>query len=365
MNGILCIQNIQRLVNEGAINSDNEFSQEQFQPNSIDLRLGPIAYRVQSSFISECSKVSDKINDFLMYQIDLTRGAILEKNKIYIIPLLESLTLPESIRGTTNPKSSTGRLDIFTRIITDYNYRFNEIPIGYHGKLYLEIAPRSFTIKVRQGISLSQLRLMRGDNFRLTDDNILDYYKNCPLLFNDEGHPIPLDQIKVRDGLFMGISLLNNDTDIIGFKSRNNSELLDIEKSGYYEQDNFFEPIYHSRGNGLILEPEQFYVFASKERICIPNDLCAEMIPYDTNSGELRTHYAGFFDSGFGNCTPKGAKVVLELRSHDVPFFIEHGQTLFRIVIDTNCEIPKKLYGSEVCSNYQHQGLRLAKQFKT
>jgi dCTP deaminase len=366
MNGVLAIQQLIQLITDKAICSTKPIVHQQIQPNSLDLRLGAKAYRVRSSFISERQPVMSKVRELCMYELDLTQGAVLEKGKIYIIPLLESLDLPAQIHGYTNPKSSTGRLDIFTRVITDLNYRFNEVASGYHGNLFLEIAPRSFTILVREGDSLSQLRLVDGQDFKVTEDELRALYRQTPLLFDAEGDPIGLEKTKLRDGLFMGINLSSSDNHgVIGYKSRKNSELIDIGKIAFYPVDRFWEPVITPHDGHLILEPEEFYIFSSKERILIPEHICGEMIPYDTNSGELRTHYAGFFDSGFGNDDiSKGAKVVLEVRSHDVPFLIEDEQTLFRVVFSRNAAIPDKLYGSEVNSNYQNQGLRLSKQFR-
>jgi dCTP deaminase len=370
MGGIQSYQHLKRFVDEKTIYSNSPFNDWQFQANTIDLRLGPVVYRVRSSFISFTKSVEDKINELLMYELNLQDGAILEKGCVYIIPLQEKLSLPPNIYGKTNPKSSTGRLDIFTRIITDYNYKFNVIQGGYSGNLYVEVSPMSFTIKVRENDSLNQLRLIDGDNVRLSQTELENLYDDTPLLYDDNGHDLPKKDVVFNDGLFMRIDLSHTkEKRIIGFKSKKNSSVLDLRKKSYYAASQFWDTIYSSHSQKLILEPEVFYIFASKERIVIPPGVCGEMIPYDPDSGEMRVHYAGFFDTGFGydhteSNTLKGAKAVLEVRPHDVPFLIDDGQILFRLVFDRNIKIPTKIYGKSLNSNYQYQGLSLSKHFK-
>ena len=360
----------------------------QFQPNSIDLRLGEVAHRVRSSFLPENETVQQKIEKLHQYSFSIKDGAVLEPNCVYIIPLLEELKLPashhplqkklfngsketevrlfseENLTARANPKSTTGRLDIFTRVITDYSHRFEEIEQGYHGKLYLEVVPKSFPIKVRTGQRLNQLRLRHG-NMVLSDQDILRTHGSDPLLFNENGEPLPMDELNVNNGLFMSVHLHGGKEDIIGYKAKKHRDLIDLDKINYYEISDFWEPIFAASNDHLILEPEAFYIFASKERCRIPSHLAAEMIAYDTGSGELRTHYAGFFDSGFGGTVEdKGARAVLEVRSHDVPFLIENGQTFCSMKFEPNTEIPDFTYGSEIKSNYQGQGLKLGKHFK-
>ncbi|MBF0350869.1 MAG: 2'-deoxycytidine 5'-triphosphate deaminase [SAR324 cluster bacterium] len=366
MAGVLSSRQIQTLIQQGMIGSQTPFTSGQIQPNTLDLRLGAVCYRVRSSFLTRTARVEDKINELLMYELDLRQGAILEKGCVYIIPLQEMMNLPEHIHGRTNPKSSTGRLDIFTRVISDYDYRFNYVAPGYHGKLYVEVSPMSFTIEVHSGDSLNQLRLVNEHSLRLDENEIREYYKKFPLLYDDHGNAVPENNVDIGDdGLFLSIDLSQSlHSGIVGYRSKKNSEVIDIRKVNHYPVHAFWEPISLKNGH-IILEPEEFYIFASRERIAIPEDICGEMIAYDPDSGELRVHYAGFFDSGFGFSSQGkiGAKAVLEIRPHDVPFLIEHGQVLCRILFETNDESPVQLYGSGIQSHYQHQGLRLSKHF--
>lgn len=385
--GILPVQKLRKLAEVGVIRASDAYPLEanQFQPNSIDLRLGTQAYRVRSSFLPEGETVMEKVGKLHQYTFSITDGAILEPNCVYIIPLLESLHLPEprfpthrtSATGSTprilsevpltakaNPKSSTGRLDIFTRVITDHSHRFEEIEAGYQGPLYLEVVPKSFPIKVRTGQRLNQLRIRHGMT-TLSDQDLLRLHDQDPLLLDEHGHPLRLDALKVHDGLFLSVNLLGGKDEIVGYKARKHRELIDLDKVNHYSVQEFWEPIHASREDHLILEPEAFYIFASKERCRIPVQYAAEMIAYDTGSGELRTHYAGFFDSGFGGSVKdRGARAVLEVRSHDVPFLIEDGQTFCSMKFEANTEIPETLYGADLKSNYQGQGLKLGKHFR-
>ncbi len=323
-----------------------------------------------------------------MYEVDLDKGGILEKGAVYLIPLVESLNLDRTTMGRTNPKSSTGRLDVFTRVITDNCSRFEEIAPGYAGNLYLEVVPRSFTIKVRCGQRLNQLRL-----FKLNPENSMSYEGQVPLLpYNEYPHDF-ISEKKLydlyvkeellcnasgklikgdlrhlrRDSLLMSVDLASTNSGPIGYKAKKNSQVIDLEKIAHYEADDFWEAIRPKAKGGLILEPEEFYIFASKERIRVPVNYSAEMVEFDAGSGELRTHYAGFFDPGFGygkSGKIKGTKAVLEVRPHDVPFIIEDGQILFKMKYERMVEAPNIWYGSEIGSNYYNQSLRLSKQFK-
>ncbi len=365
MGSIYSYQTIKKFCENGIIYSSSEIENVQFQPNTLDLRLSNIAYRVRSSFLTRQKTVREKIKEHSMYEIDISKGAILEKGCVYIIPLQEKLNLPKEIFGKTNPKSSTGRLDIFTRVITDYNFRFNYIETGYCGELFLEIAPMSFTISVEEGDSLCQLRLMSGSDISLSDSELRNFYKTNPFLFSENGVVLESTDVSISNGVFLSVDLLSGNDGIIGYKSKKNSEVIKFNKKGIHPTLNFWDPI-HANDNGeLIIEPEGFYIFASKERITIPGGLCGEMVPYDPDSGELRVHYAGFFDTGFGadNGFMYGAKAVLEVRPHDVPFLIEDGQILCRIRFDRNDQVPECQYGAQLCSSYQHQGLQLSKHF--
>ncbi|HCD53235.1 MAG TPA: 2'-deoxycytidine 5'-triphosphate deaminase [Balneolaceae bacterium] len=389
--GVLPVQKLKILRDLGILDShpDYPIRDDQFQPNSLDLRLGEMAYRVRCSFLPEDETVEQKLEKLEQYSFSLKDGAVLEENCVYIIPLLERLNLPkshfsiqqgytngaakdgsvqlfslENLSAKANPKSSTGRLDVFTRVITDHSHRFEEINPGYQGNLYLEVVPKSFSIKVRTGQRLNQLRIRHGFEV-VPDQDLLRIHASEPLLFNESVEPVSMEQIKVNKGLFMSVNLSGKKGEIIGYKAKKHSNYIDLDNINHYEVDEFWEPIYAGKDKQFILEPEAFYIFASKERIRVPAHLACEMMAYDTGSGELRTHYAGFFDSGFGGTLEdKGARAVLEVRSHDVPFMIEDGQTLFSMQFEPNTEIPELIYGREISSNYQGQDLKLGKHFK-
>jgi dCTP deaminase len=388
--GILPVQKLRVLANAGIISHADGYplQDDQFQPNSIDLRLGEKAYRVRCSFLPEDESVDQKLEKLSQYDFSITDGAILEPNCVYIIPLLEELHLPshispqktlfngnengvdyqivsgEHLSAKANPKSTTGRLDVFTRVITDYSHRFEEIRSGYKGKMYLEVVPKSFPIKIKTGQRLNQLRIRHGYTV-LSDQDILRTHSSDPMLFTEGGDPVDVDKLKVNNGLFLSVNLHASEGKIVGYKAKKHRDYIDLENINYYEVSEFWEPIYHQPDDHLILEPEAFYIFASKERCRIPEYLAAEMIAYDTGSGELRTHYAGFFDSGFGGrVEDKGARAVLEVRSHDVPFLIEDGQTFCSMKFEPNTEVPQFVYGDDIESNYQGQELRLGKHFK-
>lgn len=389
--GVIPVQKLRILKELGILDSHPDYPilDDQFQPNSLDLRLGEIAYRVRCSFLPENETVEEKIDQLKQYSFSLKEGAVLEENCVYIIPLLEKLNLPkshysinqgytngqpsegdvrlhalENLSAKANPKSSTGRLDVFTRVITDYSHRFEEVTPGYQGNLYLEVVPKSFSIKVKTGQRLNQLRVRHGFEV-VPDQDLLRIHATDPLLFDENVKPVSMDQIKVNKGLFMSVQLKGNKGEVIGYKGKKHVNYIDLENINHYEVDEFWEPIYARPDAKFILEPEAFYIFASKERIRVPAHLACEMMAYDTGSGELRTHYAGFFDSGFGgSIEDKGARAVLEVRSHDVPFMIEDGQTLFSMQFEPNTEIPEFIYGTDIASNYQGQGLKLGKHFR-
>lgn len=368
--GYLAAQSIELACHQGWIHSMAAFLTWQFQPVSLDLRLGERAYRIQSSFLPENETVESKLKSLQLYEIDLRDGGILEKGAIYLIPLLEELELPSSIYGRTNPKSSTGRLDMFTRVIIDHGHRFDEIPAGYKGKMYLEIIPRSFPVRVREGLSLNQLRLAQGHP-EFSDPSFKTHYRKTPILFNGKGKPIPIGETKIDGGLFVSVDLLGKSKNsIIAYKAKTNSSVIDLSKTNHYKADDFWEPIRTQQKNRLILEPESFYIMMSKEKICIWPHLLAEMIAYEPNSGELRTHYAGFFDPGFGwhggqALKGQGTRAVMEVRPHDVPFMVEDGQTFCRLKFEKLIEKPVRVYGKKLQSHYHSQELALSKYFKS
>jgi dCTP deaminase len=370
--GVLSCQELKKAIEEGIISSKVPIDEGQIQPASIDLRLGERAYRLVSSFLPEGNEVIKKLHmpdiygsDLVMYELDITNGGILEKSSVYLIPLMEELKLPANVGGKANPKSTTGRLDIFTRIITDRNPRFDEVPAGYTGGLFLEVMPRSFTINVKAGLSLVQLRLRKGATV-LSDSRLKKLNREVELLYDGAGH-VPHGLVKIDNGIFMSADLKGDRKGIIGYKAKKNSHVVDLTKRNYYNIDDFWEPIYKNPKRTLILEPEEFYILSSKEKIRIPPQYASEMVPYEAGSGELRTHYAGFFDPGFGygaDGKVKGTKAVLEVRAHDVPFMIAHGQTFCKLFFEKMMEVPEKVYGPKIGSSYQYQGITLSKQFK-
>jgi dCTP deaminase len=376
--GILPYQHITRLIHTGVISAPVTIEDRQIQPASLDLRLGKKAYRLISSFLPELSAISSRLDvmdfyqsDLVMYEMDLTEGAILEKGHVYLVPLLESLKLPGTLRARANPKSTTGRLDVFTRIVTDLNAGFDEIRPGYGGPLFLEVVPRSFAIKVKTGQSLNQIRFVRGE-VAASDAALQTLHRQEPLLYHNlpDGKPLRTKEFRTDRGLFLRIDLKGEertDSTVIGYRAKKNSHVIDLAKIGYYAAADFWEPLHRHRQDSLLLEPEEFYILASKERIRVPPDYAAEMVAYEAACGELRTHYAGFFDPGFGYGTDgelKGTQVVLEVRPHDVPFLIHDGQTFFKVVYDRMLDVPDRLYGVGLGSSYQQQALTLSKHFK-
>ncbi|MBI5588144.1 MAG: 2'-deoxycytidine 5'-triphosphate deaminase [Deltaproteobacteria bacterium] len=373
--GVFSCQMLKKAIAKKQISSKSApVGDDQVQPASLDLRLGKTAYRLVSSFLPESD---DSIEDMLytpdaygsglvMYEMDISNGGILEKGHVYLIPLMEELNLPKDAAGRANPKSTTGRLDIFARVLTDRNPRFDDIAAGYRGRLFLEVMPRSFTISVKEGLSLVQLRLMNGE-CALTDSKLRSLHKDSRLLYNGDAH-LSDSEIKISKGLFMSVDLSGDlNTGIVGYKSKRNSHVVDLMKRNHYNISDFWEPIHKNSKGTLILEPEEFYILSSKEKIRVPPKYAAEMVAFEAGSGELRTHYAGFFDPGFGyglKGEVKGTKAVLEVRAHDVPFMIADGQTFCKLFFERMAEVPEKVYGPKIGSSYQYQGITLSKQFK-
>lgn len=372
--GVLSAQMIRKAITKGQIVSKGgAIDDGQIQPASMDLRLGPVAYRLVSSFLPEAEPVMDRLttsdvhgSGLVMYETDISNGGILEKGHVYLIPLMEELALPADVRGRANPKSTTGRLDIFVRLLTDASPRFDDVAAGYKGRLFLEVMSRSFTIKVSAGLSLVQMRFMSGDCV-VTDARLRSIHRTTRLLYDGDAH-LSHEALKVSNGLFMSVDLSGtNGSGIVGYKSKKNSHVVDLTKKDHYNICDFWDPIPYNRSNRLILEPEEFYILSSKEKIRVPPCYAAEMVAYEAGSGELRTHYAGFFDPGFGYGAKgevKGTKSVLEVRAHDVPFMISDGQTFYKIFFEDMCETPEKVYGPKIGSSYQYQGITLSKQFK-
>ena len=362
MNGILPVQEIRRMLAAGEISAADEMTAAQMQPASIDLRLGRRAWRVQSSFLpGSGTRVEDKLDRLAMHQLDLAGGAVLERGCVYIVELQEALRLAADVSAMANPKSSTGRLDIFTRLITDGASEFEAVAAGYEGPLYAEISPRTFSVLVRPGSCLSQLRLRRGPA-AMSDDAMIQLQRDVGLVRGTS-------DVDIRDGVALSVNLTpSGPDDIIGWRARKHAGLVDIDAPASCQVSDFWERLTTSDlvAGGLVLHPDEFYILASREFVTVPRDHAAEMRAYDTRVGEFRAHYAGFFDPGFGMAElgASTTRAVLEVRSHDVPFLIEEGQTVCRLVYEPMAGVPESLYGAAgSSSNYQSQGLRLAKHF--
>lgn len=327
--GVLPDAALRRAIERGHIVPLAPLLADQIQPASLDLRIGAIAYRLRASFLPGAGmKVADRLDpDLVMHTIDLSAGAVLERGCVYLCPLQERLCLPAHLHGAANPKSSTGRIDVFTRLIVDGASAFDHVPGGYEGPLWAEISPCTFSILVRPGVRLSQLRLRRGaPNLKREEDFRIDLSQKGP----------------------------------VGFRAKPHAGVIDLERIGHYDPHDFWEPL-HARQGRLVLDPGQFYIFASKEPVVIPAEEAAEMAPIRPELGEFRAHYAGFFDPGFG-IAPHEGKAVLEVRSRDVPFMLEDGQPVGKLVFEPLSGPCEKLYG-ETSSNYRGQGLKLSKNF--
>jgi dCTP deaminase len=357
--GILPDQDIAGLFQSGALASARELDADQIQPASLDLRLGEKAWRVRASFLPGPNhRVSEKLDRLKLHEIDLTNGAVLETGCVYIVPLLESLNLPAGVSASANPKSSTGRLDIFTRVMTDRGQEFDKIAPGYSGPLYLEVSPRTFPIVARTGSRLSQIRFRTGN--ALLSEGELEILHRAETLVATEPPNIS------GGGIALSIDLHGEKGSLIGYRGKHHTGLVDVDKRAAHEVLDFWEPLYNHGAPELVLDPDEFYILVSQEAVHVPPLYAAEMTPYDPLVGEFRVHYAGFFDPGFGHSEAggTGSRAVLEVRSHEVPFILEHGQIVGRLVYEHMLKRPKALYGTDLGSNYQAQGLKLSKHFK-
>jgi len=367
--GVLPDHELRSATTDGWIAAPVPLRDEQFQPASLDLRLGAIAHQLRASFLPFRESVQDRLDgdgDLVIDRLSLAEGATLQRGSVYLVPLLESLALPPGVRGRSNPKSTTGRLDIFTRVITDRTPRFDEIAPGYRGPLYLEISPQSFPVRVHAGASLNQLRLLVGDG-AVSDARLREIYEAGPLLYDDDGRPVPPARVTFNDGLCMGVDLSGRATGgIIGYRAHPNPPAVDLARLGHYDPAEYWEPIKRPSRDAYILEANRFYILVSKERIRVPPEYAAEMVVYDAGAGEIRTHYAGFFDPGFGygDGSVPGTKVVMEVRAREVPFLVYDGQTSFKVWFEWLRSRPARVYGVGLGSSYQHQTLSLSKHFK-
>ncbi len=356
--GALGSQHIEKLIEDKVLLLAEAAAENQIQPASIDLRLGATAYRVRASFLpGKGRSVQDCLDNMAMHRIDLSDGAVLEKSCVYIVPLLESLELPQHLSAAGNPKSSTGRIDVFTRLITDEGVEFEQVPAGYSGSLYAEIAPLTFSVQVRKGSRLSQLRIRAGAP-NLSDQQHLALQQQERLIERD------LSAAQVKNGVPVSVDLHGNEQGLIGFRAKRHSGVVDVDKAGAHNAADYWEPLYR-RNDQLILDPGEFYILVSSQAVHVPLDYAAEMVAYDTLVGEFRVHYAGFFDPGFGapSAGGQGSRAVLEVRSFDVPFLLEHEQNVGRLVYEKMLERPAIIYGQDLSSNYQAQGLKLSKHF--
>ena len=354
--GVLPAQSLKVLIASGAIAATLPVLPDQVQPASLDLRLGAVAYRVRASFLTGAGRtVAERLAEFTMHKVDLAGGAVLEKGCVYVVPLMERLALPQGLTAVANAKSSTGRLDLLTRTITDGGTEFDRIPEGYVGPLYAEVCPRSFSVLVRAGQKLNQIRFRSGHAV-LSDAELV--------ALNDE-EPLVSGQAVISEGLGFSVDLKPATGDLLGYRAKPHTAVVDLDRIGHYPARDFWEEVRASDGR-IILDPGAFYILVSREAVTIPPDYAAEMAPYLAMVGEFRVHYAGFFDPGFGYAAAGGAgsRGVLEVRCHEAPFVLEHGQVVGRLVYERMAERPETLYGVGIASNYQGQGLKLAKQFR-
>jgi dCTP deaminase len=363
--GVLPYQSLREATaNEWIVAGDWRIPRESIQPASIDLRLGEYAWALRCSFLPDSSStVEEKVSDLAFERIDLRDGATLERDRPYLVPLIEQLRLPADVRAKANPKSSTGRLDVFTRVLTDRSRRFDEIAAGYEGMLYLEVVPRTFAIRVKTGLALNQVRMIAGDA-RLADAEILELHERVPLLYRDR-EPLPARELSLGDGLFLSLDVSEN-TEIVGYRAKKNSLPIDLTQSGQLRWQDYWEPVHAESGGRIVLEPEVFYLLLSAEGVSIPPFLAAEMLAYDPTAGELRTHYAGFFDPGFGysaDGSGDGSRAALEVRARDVSFMVEHRQPVCKLAFERMAAEPEVLYGEQLGSNYQGQQTMLSKHF--
>lgn len=362
--GILPYQTLTALIRAGEIHAAQEIGPDQIQPASIDLRLGPVAYRVPASFLPGAqANVMDRIKQFGSHEIDISKSAVLEKNCVYIVPLLERLRLSDNLWAFANPKSSTGRLDVFTRLITDRGTEFDRVERGYDGPLYAEIAPRTFSIVVRAGSRLSQLRLRRGrptfgagaHRLLQTESRVVESANGGEAVMREDSIGVTIDLHGTGPG------------SLVGYRAKKHTDVIDVDHRGAYDPADYWDPIHYRPGRTIILNPDDFYILVTRETVSVPPDHAAEMIAYDTPVGEFRVHYAGFFDPGFGwdpNGVAAGSRAVLEVRSHEVPFVLEHGQVVGWLRYEALAQRTERLYGPAIGSSYQRQGLALAKQFR-
>lgn len=354
--GVLADHQIRAMIAAGAIRADTPIEPGQIQPASLDLRLGSTAYRVRASFLAGKSRtVAARLTDFEMHKVDLTGGAVLEKGCVYVVPLMEAVTLPQGMTAAASAKSSIGRLDLLTRVITDYGTEFDRVPEGYDGPLYVEICPRSFSVVAQPGQMLNQIIFRNGRTW-MSDDDLRDLHDVTPIV---TGVPV------ISDGLGFSVDLRPTAGSLVGYRAKPHTGVIDLSLLAHYDPADYWEEVHTDQG-WIILDPGAFYILVSREAISIPPTAAAEMAPYLAMVGEFRVHYAGFFDPGFGYAEAggTGSRGVLEVRCHEAPFVLEHGQIVGRLVYERMAAVPEALYGRGIASNYQGQGLKLSKHFQ-
>ena len=353
--GVLADHQISVLIDQGAIRASHEIATAQVQPASLDLRLGAKATRVRASFLAGQNRtVQDRLRDFKMHEMDLSGGAVLEKGCVYVVPLMENLALPSGLRGAASAKSSIGRLDLLTRIITDHGTEFDRVPDGYTGPLYVEICPQSFSVIATTGQMLNQI-IFRAGETEVSDTDLATLHADTPIVDRTP---------TISGGLGFSVDLKPARDTLVGYRAKPHTGVIDLGRLAHYAPHDFWEEV-HTTDGWIILDPGAFYILVSREAIAIPPTYAAEMAPYIAMVGEFRVHYAGFFDPGFGWAAAGGAgsKGVLEVRCHEAPFVLEHGQTVGRLVYERMSQAPAKVYGADIASNYQGQGLKLSKHF--
>lgn len=363
--GILVDHELRQLFEKEHLRAAMPYDPKQIQPASIDLRLGPRAHRIRAGFLPEKVTVGERCEELAMETLNLEHGAVLEPGGIYLILLLEEFALPKDVSARSNPKSTTGRLDLFTRVLIDRNARFDDVPAGYRGPLYIEVAPRSFPVRARLGDRLTQQRFFRG-NCALTDPELQKLAAAESLAFTEKGEPIAPENLLFDGDGGIVFRLKLSGKGPVGYRARRYTNVVDLSSDAAHDPAEFWDPVFAKNGS-LVVEPEQFYIFASKERLRVPPGYAAEMLPIDVGVGELRTNYAGFFDPGFGcaEASPRGTPAILEVRPHDVPFLVEDGQVFFRLRFFRCSSTPTTLYGSDGSgSHYGRQSLALARQFR-
>ena len=353
--GVLPSQDISSLIDEGSITSLSKINLGgQIQPSSLDLTLGAKAWRIRASFLPGRNfTVEERLKTVSMHELNLNRDTVFEKGCIYIVKLNEGLNLNKDIYGTANAKSSSGRIDLFTRLLSNFSDEFDNVRHGYTGPLYAEIHPKSFSVVLRKGIALNQVRFKKGKVI-ISDANLIKL---------QHSHKLVNRTPDINNGLGFSINLKNLKDDLVGYKARTNAPIINLSKINYYQPEDFWEEI-RSKDASLILNPNDFYILSSRESVNIPPDYAAEMLPYSAKIGEFRVHYAGFFDPGFGLSKEGESKAVLEVRCHEAPFILEHGQPVGRLIFEKMLTRPKIIYGKTIHSNYQGQKLKLSKHFK-